>query len=164
MIRVRLSYDEIIQGVIGGCLRHLENMKDNKCNFTHGYDERNAWQVHIEGALGELAVAKVLKLYWSKGKRGGDDVGPYRVRTSARDDADLILHETDPDDTRHYSVTGSNGIYRIHGWILARDGKREEWWRDPTGSRPAFFVPRSALVPVDAQGSLPLPLRLVDGA
>jgi hypothetical protein len=28
------------------------------------------------------------------------------------------------------------------------DAKRDEWWRNPHGHRPAWFVPQEALTPV----------------
>jgi len=43
-------------------------------------------------------------------------------------------------------LCGTNGKYSIKGWILGAEGKRKEYWSDPTGKdRPAFFVPQSAL-------------------
>lgn len=140
----RLSYDEIVQGSIAGILRQLENLRDKR-KAAHGCGSENDWQIHIEGCLGEMALAKHLGVYWSKGSFRGDDVQNLQVRTRSRHTYDLILHRDDPDDKRFYLVTGVNGRYQIHGWILGRTGKQEKFWSDPAKGRPAFFVPKSEL-------------------
>lgn len=67
----------------------------------HAQAEANGWspqlgdtsaRFHVRGALGEMAVAKVLDVYWT----GLDvlavaDVGPYHVRYSSRDDGGLFF-------------------------------------------------------------------------
>jgi len=103
------------------------------------------WQISIEGALAEMALAKHLGLYWSKGKVGCKDVGPHQCRSSQRDDRRLILHDRDCDTDRYYFVTGKNGEYWIRGWIMGKDGKKDEFKDDPCGGRPAYFVPTSVL-------------------
>ena len=93
-----------------------------------------------------MAVAKYKNVYWSKGNLGDKDVGEYQVRTSSHPKARLILHPYDDDNDKFYSVIGANGKYNIVGWIMALDGKKEEYWEDPTGhGRYAFFVPTNAL-------------------
>jgi len=169
MLIIKLNYHEIITAAMGGVLRQLENMRDGRMN-THGLKKGEAhdWQLHIEGCLGELAVAKAMNLYWSKGQYGADDVGDFQVRTTRRDQSDLILHPRDPDDKRFYLVTGYNGRYKICGWILGRDGKKLEYWKDPAGGRPAFFVPQSALtdaqIPEQTDDSRRHQVRLSEGS
>jgi hypothetical protein len=143
-MKIKLSYDEILQGAIVGTLRQLENLRDNR-KSAHGCGTANDWQLHIEGALGELALAKHLGWYWSKGIFRGDDVHNFQVRTRSKHYYDLILHPDDPDDKNFYLVTGVNGEYRIRGWIKGIDGKQDKHWKDPAGGRPAFFVPVSEL-------------------
>ena len=55
-------------------------------------------------------------------------------------------------------AVGANGRYNLPGWILAKDGKVAEFWKDPVGARyqregvnkprPAFWVPQRALRPM----------------
>jgi len=75
----------------------------------------------------------------------GDDAGPYQVRSSQRENASLILHPEDLDDKIYYLITGANGNYMVCGYISGKNGKQQKYWKDPTGGRPAFFVPQADL-------------------
>ncbi len=97
-----------------------------------------------------MAVAKATGRYWSGslGNLRADDVGEIQVRTTSRPENRLIIHEADQDEKYFVLVTGRAPQFRIVGWIMARDAKREEWWQDPAGGRAAYFVPQSALRPI----------------
>jgi len=147
-MRIKLTTAEIIQGAIAGILRNVQNIQEGR-NHLHGAKKTDGWLMHIEGALGEMALAKALGVYWSSGKRKGSDVGEYEVRTTTGANNRLILHPDDPDDSRHYLVTGHNGDYVICGWIMGRDGKQERFWADPSHkNRPAFFIDQKYLTKV----------------
>jgi hypothetical protein len=142
---IRLSPKEVLQGAVVGAMRQVENLKAGR-QPAYGAGVLNDWQLHIEGALGEMAFAKFAGLYWS-GAHGfrADDVGSWQIRTRSEDWHELILHEDDADDRRFVLITGRNGDYVIHGWIFAKEGKRADLWKDPAKGRPAFFVPQSEL-------------------
>jgi len=145
MIEVKLTSWELMMGAMAGVMRQVENCKKGR-RPAHGSGDSNDWQLHVEGALGELALAKAFGLYWSgKGIFRGPDVAGWQVRTRSKHHYDLILHETDPDDLVYWLVTGLNGAYRIHGHVVGSEGKRSEYWADPAGGRPAYFVPQKAL-------------------
>lgn len=143
MIKIELTPAEIMLAAQAGVMRQVENLKRREGQNTHGYDERNPWQIHIEGCCGEMAVAKYLGRYWKgKGKRGEADVDDMDVRTRPFHEAELILHKSDPSSRVVWHVTGVNGIYIIHGWILGHAGQQEEFWSDKyNNGRPAYFVP-----------------------
>lgn len=148
MIEINLTASELMLAAQAGVMRQVENVARKQGQNTHGYDERNPWQVHIEGCCGEMAVSKALNQFWKgKGIRGETDVGDDDVRTRPRHDSELILHRSDASHRIFWHVTGQNGSYRIHGWTYAKDGKNEEYWGDPVGiNRPAFFVPNKILI------------------
>ena len=103
----------------------------------------------IEGALGEIVIAKHFKIFWGKGSYGADDVGPYEVRQTHHAHGSLIVHPTDKDDKRYYLVTGILGNYVIRGYMYARDAKQQKYWSDPQGTnRPAYFVPQNDLIAI----------------
>ena len=143
---VKLTTAEIMSGALAGIMRHTENIKRGS-KQTYGNDGLNAWQFHVEGCLSEMALAKFKNVYWSgKGQYKAPDVGTDDVRCSASHDNRLIIHKEDPDDRVFWFLTGLDGEYQIHGCILGRDAKREEWWSDPSKKgRPAYFVPKEAL-------------------
>jgi hypothetical protein len=144
---VTLTPSEIFQGAMVGVMRQTANIRDRRRN-AHGLEtQRLDWQYHIEGALGELAFAKFIGAFWSgsMGDLRADDVQTWQVRTRSLHYGQLILHPHDPDDRRFVLVRGVVPAFTIVGWILGADGKRPEFWADPAGGRPAFFVPETAL-------------------
>tara|TARA_R110000803_G_C11989495_1_gene321960 strand:- start:9029 stop:9499 length:471 start_codon:yes stop_codon:yes gene_type:complete len=147
---VVLTPSEMVLAASAGVMRNVKNI-NAKLKDAYKADPNQGWQMHIEGALGEMALAKFLGLYWpGVGKMRGTDVGEVDVRTRSRADYELILHEKDPDDRVFWLLCGNNGRYDVKGWILCADGKRQEYWSDPSGkNRPAFFVPQSKLNPPD---------------
>lgn len=146
MIEVVLTDYEIRQAAHAGVDRQVQALVKGLPD-RHGF-QGSGWDVHIDGALGELAVAKALNRFWSASvgtfKTGGD-VGSIQVRCRSRHDYELLVRDTDPDDAAFILVTGRAPTFRVHGWIYGRDAKRPEW-RQTHGNRPpAYFVPHSAL-------------------
>lgn len=147
--QVSLTAAEMLLAISAGGMRQIENCKRNRDPY-HGAGTERDWQLHMEGALGEMALCKWLGVYWpGKGGLRDADIGVADVRTGARHTHSLILHREDSDDREFWLVTGINGKYVIRGWICGRDGKSEKYWKDPGTGRPAFFVPQSALNPPD---------------
>ena len=63
MIEIQLEWYEVQQAVFSGCLRHVQNLSDNKKKPYTSSKDNNApantgWQRNCEGALGECALAK----------------------------------------------------------------------------------------------------------
>lgn len=137
--------------VIGG-MREVTALRDGRTD-AQGAPPALGFQYHILGAVGELAVAKRLNVFWSGTIGRVDapgDVGPLQVRTGTGDTYRLCIYPRDPDGARFVLVVGLPPHVRVVGWLFGRDGKREEWWCDPTGKgRPAYFVPQAALHPLD---------------
>ena len=144
---ISLAPFEILIAANVGIMRHTQNLKRRKSN-AHGSTSGNDWQYHVEGALGEYAVARALGLFWngSIGDLAASDVGKYQVRTRSRDYYDLIIHPSDDDGDRFILVTGQNGEYELRGWILGQEGKMRGFWKDPASNgRHAYFVPQTML-------------------
>ena len=148
---VKLTYAEILEAAISGVMRQVENLKDQKRN-AHGAKNNNAWDLHINGCIGERAVAKCLNLYWpGKGDFRGLDVGGvqtgFDVRQSRHSNGHLIVHKEDEDDRFIYFITGEFGEYVVHGGMKAGDAKQEKWWTEKANNgRPAYFVPQDCLI------------------
>ena len=146
MIAVTLNSYELAQAGTTGLLRNIAALK-------RGYKNKNEtanWQNHVEGACGEVAVAKLLGKYWGGSintfKEGGDlDATGWEVRTRSSHHYDLIIRKDDADDRVFILVTGNAPNYQVHGWILAADGKQPKWLKDYGGHGDAYFVPKDAL-------------------
>ena len=71
--------------------------------------------------------------------------GPVLVRTMAKEWGDLILHNSDKDYRLFVLVHGKGNEFNLLGWIRGSEGKRMDYWKDPTMTRAAYFVPQTAL-------------------
>ena len=149
MADIKLTFSEMLIAAQVGVMRQVQNMKYKRHN-AHG-TSGNDWQIHIEGCLGECAVAKYLGLYWAGalGDLRAGDVNDLQVRTRSSHSYDLILHKSDSDVAKFILATGKNGSYILHGWILGSKGKLPQYWNDPAGGRPAYFFPKEKLNDID---------------
>ena len=101
---IKLTPWEIMLGAQAGVMRQVENIKRGRKPY-YGSGSDNDWQLHIEGCLGELALAKYLNIYWGgKGRLRASDVGRFEVRTRSKQHYSLILHKKDPDDKIFWSL------------------------------------------------------------
>ena len=150
MLSVKLTPSQILQGANAGVLRQVQNLQKNRTP-RYGADNRNDWQLHVEGCLGEIAVASYLGIFWDAnlGMLHRSDVGELEVRCRSKNWYDLIIHHEDSNHAKYVLITGVNGSYDIHGWIYGYSGKNEKYWSDPAKGRPAFFVPKSELNSMD---------------
>lgn len=155
-IKVQLTNSEIMEAAFVGVLRVVKVLQEGR-KETYGSELSGAWTRHIEGALGEKAVAKHYNIYWhGVNLIWGTDVGQKtEVRATKYANGHLILHDEDDDDKNFWLVTGIMGKYEIRGWIRAGDGKNKRWWPGKNPERPAYYVPQSEL-------HAP-PLRVTDG-
>ena len=152
-MRVTLSSADLTRAASVGAARHIAALARG-LRDKHGALADAAWQVHIEGACGELAAAKALGVEWTGTintfKRGDDVPGGWQIRTRSRPEYELIVRPDDPDDALFLLVLGVAPHYDVKGWISGREAKRTEWSRSH-GNRPAaFFVPHAALTPLTA--------------
>lgn len=154
-VEVVLEQDLIRRAARAGVERQLRNLARGD---AHGFNG-DGWGVHVEGAAGELAFATAHGLPWidvaDDFSTLPGDVGPFQVRTTARMNGSLIVHERDPDDAPFVLVTGRVPRFVLRGWLYGREAKDSRWWRTDTG-RPAYFVPQSALRPIPAKAMEPV--------
>jgi hypothetical protein len=148
MAIVRLSTTEMMVANYVGGARNVQSLV-RRWEPAAGVGTANTWTPNVEGAAGEIAVAKILGIYWEPivGNPLADDVGPYQVRTNiSRKYDDLCLRAKDRDDRFYISVLSFAPDFDVLGFIRGAEGKRPEWLRDGTVGRPkCFYVPRDAL-------------------
>jgi hypothetical protein len=160
-IEVTLTWAEMLIAANIGCMRNVQSLKlgrsrtDSLTDPFGGLDL--AWSSNIEGAAGEMAVAKHLGLFWSGsvGNIGADDVGGYQVKTNtSRKWDDLILRKRNKPDRIYISVLSfvapAPGVARfiITGWIIGTDAMQQQYYREGLPGMPAYFVPRCVLQPL----------------
>lgn len=111
---------------------------------------RKALEVHLLGAAGEMAVASLLglkhELYKeTEAKRGSDDLPGIDVKTRSRHSYDLIVQKQEDPRKKFALVTIEKQQTLIWGWCYGEEAMQEQYWADPAGGRPAYFVPKKAL-------------------
>ena len=157
-IVVELTMDELTDAVRVAVERNLQNIQNGRKHSYSAHDlpSRNAasWDNHINGAIGELCVAKALNRKWT-GKPAvlygaKNDVEGVEVRTTTYASGSLIVHKEDQDDAPYILVTGYGRAWTLRGWLLGRDAKKEQWYRDANkNERHAYFVPQAYLHGMD---------------
>ncbi|NBV28020.1 hypothetical protein EBS02_03230, partial [bacterium] len=110
--------------------------------------------IHLLGAAGEMAVASYLgikqHLYKeTKAKRGSDDLPGIDVKTRSKHKYDLIVQKNEDPRKKFVLVTIEDQKTFIHGWCYGKDAMKDEYWADPAGGRPAYFVEKKHLRPME---------------
>jgi hypothetical protein len=139
-----------------------EGMRRQAVNEAKGLRGRNggasfggkALDIHLLGAAGEMAVASYLgmkhELYKeTEAKRGSDDLPGIDVKTRSKSRYDLIVQKNEDPSKKFVLVTIENQQTLLHGWCYGHEGMDAQYWADPARGRPAYFVPQSALHPME---------------
>lgn len=146
--------DELALALEIGMLREWSSVKSNgQHRFTAATRSGDyGANAHLVGAFGELAFCRWRGIYWPAtvdAPKTAPDIPPdIQVRTTVYRDGCLLLHRDDIPEHRYVLVVADVPRYWLIGWMWGRDGMRDEWWRDPTGRAPAYFVPQDALAPL----------------
>jgi len=152
-MEIQLSNTEFLNAINVGVFRQFSSLKKG-LKDAHGANKDNGWDMHIEGACGEAAVAKALNIYWSGTvdtfKRGGDLGSFIQVRTRSKNYYELIVRKDDRDDDVFVLVTGKAPSFNVVGWILGKDAKNPEWIQTYGGREAAWFVPHEKLAHISS--------------
>ena len=144
-------------------MARAEGFRRQAVNEAQGLRGRNggAWKgnkaldIHLLGAAGEVAVASYLGLKEhlfkeTEAKRGSDDLpGGIDVKTRSKASYDLIVQRQSDPNRKFVLVTIESQQTLIHGWCYGKDAMQDQFWKDPARGRPAYFVPQSALHPME---------------
>jgi hypothetical protein len=155
MAEVRLELSEVMLAAHAGVLRRVSALKRQRGN-AYGAGDMGVWDIDVEGACGEFAVAKYLGIFWNGtiGSIEDCDVGHYEVRTSKVKSAHLCLRPTDKPEARYVLAVGLAPTYRLCGWAYGREIMIDRYF-DADGSRcknkaatPMYWFPQSDLRPM----------------
>lgn len=152
-MKVTLQPDELVIGSAIGCRRHIECLRVKSPSKNFPDRDNILWATHVEAACAELAVCKLLNIYWTAlaGPHAEGDVGRnLQVRSTRYPNGELIVRPSDPDTSTFVLVTCRAPDYEICGWIRGVDAKQNQYVRtndyDP---RPYWSVPQSDLHPIN---------------
>jgi hypothetical protein len=139
-VAVTLTADEVHFAASHGLVRRHAKLSGNRGDRMQRY--RSTWDNEIEGVCAELAFCKLRGIYWSGlGGIRAKDGGEVDVRwTKHEGTGGLIVYPHDPDDGRIVLMDGFAPTYRVIGWIVGVEAKRDEWLKDF-----GYLVPRNEL-------------------
>jgi hypothetical protein len=156
---VTLSPTDVMAAGLYGLLRAVSAIQAGR-KLEEGRNDLSFGR-HIEGALGEMALAYWLGVPYRPTtgrvdtKRG--DVGGCQVRATTIGRGSLIVRATDPETFPYalvlLAVRQGYIDATLCGWLDGAAAKDRRWWRE-RGSAPgihqaAFFVPQDALRPME---------------
>lgn len=150
-VQVKLEWYEVQMAAEVGVRRHVEALR-NDLPDRYGASD-GAWNLHIEGACGEMTFAKVADLFWDGSVNTfdkGGDVGVIQVRTRSKPHYELIVRTKDRDEDTFVLVTGTSPVYEVHGYMTGAEAKAHDEWRQTHGGRTrSWFVPQEELYDID---------------
>lgn len=131
--------------------------RDRRARTTHGEapagTAESLWR-HQTGALGEVAVAKLLDLYPNlstfeeEKARGGYDF-PHRIGVRAtRGLNGLRAHPEDPPEGRYVAALVQGSQVIVLGWDDVETVQQDGWWTEPQAGRPCYLKPERFLQPL----------------
>ncbi len=146
---MELTASEMVMAALVGVHRHVAAIKRGLPD-KYGMDGLG-WNAHVEGACGELAVAKCMGRFWSgtvNSFKEADITGGLQVRTRSKPEYELIVRENDNPEHVYVLVTGIAPRLNVVGWIQGGDARRPDWWKEYGGRAGAWFVPQAELQPM----------------
>ena len=140
-----------------------EGLRRQRVNESKALRGRNggAWQgskaldIHLLGAAGEVAVASYLGMKEhlfkeTEARRGSDDLpGGIDVKTRSRSCYDLIVQKGSDNRKKYVLVSIESQKTLLHGWCYGEEAMQERFWADPARGRPAYFMPKECLRPME---------------
>ena len=148
---VDLNLAEMLHGVNTGTIRHYESVKAGR-KPNHNFKESNVDPLcaHIQGAIGELVVAKARNLYFMptiNTFKGADIGANVQVRLRTKHEWQMIIRDDDDPEHIFVHVTGTGPTYCIRGWAYAKDVMKPEYRQNYGNRVESWFVPEEALNP-----------------
>jgi hypothetical protein len=139
-----------------------EGLRRQRVNESKALRGRNggAWKgskaldIHLLGAAGEVAVASYLGMKEhlfreTEARRGSDDLPGIDVKTRSKTSYDLIVQKNETSEKKFVLVTIQDQKTLLHGWCYGHEAMQERFWADPARGRPAYFVGKEHLRPME---------------
>ena len=160
VMQVTLTWKQVELAGWTGMHRQIRAVVEDRKGIAEQPNDAPFFQNHLEGAMGEVAVATALRLPWSGiqdqvGEDRTPDVGDLlQVRTTGKVDKfsgepAWPVRRKDPDHHFMVMVFGRCPTYYLQGWIPIGEAKKiGEWSSKGNGRPPAWWIVRQQLKPM----------------
>ena len=141
-----------IRHAVDVAVRRQVSMWQRQHRALHGQQQRgNNWQYQIIGALGELALAKYLGVYWDTPTFDDTtadlgDVGQYEVRATEHNPAHLYVHDYDRQAPFVLAIV-RQGRVKLAGWAYKHEVEQLGEYC-PTPTHPTWKLHQDYLAPI----------------
>jgi hypothetical protein len=140
--------------------RNEEAIRLGKSHMKHGF-AGDPLEIHIVGAIGEMAAAKAIGCYW------GGDVNTWKkpdlpdhiqVRTRTKPHYQLLVRPDDKEAEIYVHVIAEMkgrfvpSVCDVRGWAFGSECKKAEHLRSWGGRPAAYFVPDDILHSIESLG------------
>lgn len=152
MIQIQLDATWLLLSGWVGLGRTVQSKKKGRQERDGQKDDSLRWNLTVEGAMAEAAVAQYFDAFWTGARFGPTqqhDIGNMEVRSTHHQNGHMHIYERNDDACPFiFVVTDFNSLScNIVGWIYGRDAKRPEWIREGRPGGACYWVPQSALRP-----------------
>src|SRR5438128_103617 len=153
-MNISLSLSAMERAAMIGVKRRLNAKFIGKVDTIQS-PNRKVWDIDIEAAAAEYAVAIALGIKWQpsvKYNPSEPDIAPsIEVKHTSVDlpTQHLIIQKHNPIHHDYVFVLGRDERYRIAGWISGQRAMQDRWLRSNTNFGESFFVPQKELRSID---------------
>ena len=146
-VDIRLNLLEVHLAGSIGLIRQEESLRKG-LKDKHGCDGSDGFSIHIQGAAGEMVLAKYLQIYWMGSVNTFtkiNDVANFEVKTRSKDSYQLLVRRDNKDSDIFVLVVGTIPNFKIIGWLSGQEAKQEKWLKFHGDREGAYFVPNEEL-------------------
>ena len=148
-MQIRLTDNEINYAYAVAQLR-LDWADQTGAKHNYGIKPPDALKAHKIGCIGEMALAKHLRIAWGHTyyDKHAHDVGGYEVRSTLRDNGCLLTHESDKPAIYVLATLDSvERVINLRGWQTLYETWHPTRWAANMPA-PCFMTPQSLLHPM----------------
>jgi hypothetical protein len=149
VVQIRLTDNEINYAYAVAQLR-LDWADQTGAKHNYGIKPPDALKAHKIGCIGEMALAKHLRIAWGHTyyDKHAHDVGGYEVRSTLRDNGCLLTHESDKPAIYVLATLDSvERVINLRGWQTLYETWHPTRWAANMPA-PCFMTPQSLLHPM----------------
>lgn len=148
--KIDLEWHEVLSCATIGVQRRIESQRKGLKDRPGFQLVNEVWDLDINGACGELAVAKALGMYWpaSINSFHKPDLEGIQVRLSRSERPYLIVQKNESPEDKFVLVTGTVPHFRVIGWAFGRQVKNPLHLTSFQGRPEVYALPLSQLTPI----------------